>query len=208
MHYWDPHSPYGPLPPYDTMHWTPGSGPVDMADVRAIHPEYYDAFLDSFKLAHPDDYAYIVAQYDGEITKVDREVDRLIGGLKQRGYWDDTIVILLSDHGECFGEGNFYFDHHGLYDANTRIAMMVRVPGWSQGSTSALVSHEDVLPTLIDLAGVRSPPYELTGMSMAPLLRRRRRRPASASSRAESSRQASLALAHRPLEADPADRRG
>ena len=194
MHYWDPHSPYGPLPPYDTMHWTPGSGPVDMADVRAIHPEYYNAFLDSFKLAHPDDYAYAVAQYDGEITKVDREVERLIGGLKQRGYWDDTLVILLSDHGECFGEGNFYFDHHGLYDANTRIAMMVRVPGLEAGRTSALVSHEDVLPTLIDVAGVRSPHYELTGTSMGPLLRREATATRQRVISSESSRQASLAL--------------
>src|SRR5947209_9553743 len=36
LHYWDPHSPYRPLPPYDTMHYEPGSGLVDMSDVRII----------------------------------------------------------------------------------------------------------------------------------------------------------------------------
>ena len=38
VHYWDPHTPYGPRPPYDTLHYEPGSGPVDMADVRQIIP--------------------------------------------------------------------------------------------------------------------------------------------------------------------------
>jgi arylsulfatase A-like enzyme len=194
MHYWDPHSPYGPQPPYDTMHWTPGSGPVDMADVRSVHPEYYDAFIGSFNLAHPEDFAYIVAQYDGEITKVDQEVRRLVGGLKERGYWDDTLILLLSDHGECFGEGNFFFDHHGLYDATTRIAMMMRVPGIAAGSINALVSHEDVLPTVIDIAGVAPPPYELTGVSMAPLLRGTATATRDRVVSVESSRQASLSL--------------
>ena len=104
LHYWDPHTPYGPRPPYDTLHYEPGSGPVEMAEVRRDHPEYYDAFLGDMKLRHPDDYAYVVAQYDGEISQVDVEVGRVVAALKQRGVWDNTIVVLLSDYGECFVE--------------------------------------------------------------------------------------------------------
>ena len=56
LHYWDPHTPYGPRPPYDTVHYRPGSGPVDLADVIAIAPEYYRAFLADMKLRQPDDF--------------------------------------------------------------------------------------------------------------------------------------------------------
>jgi len=194
MHYWDPHTPYGPLQPYDTLHYVPGAGPVDMADVRRIHPEYYDLFVGDMKLREPDDYAYIVAQYDGEITQVDAQIGRLLSALRQRGDWDNTIVLLLADHGECFGEGEFFFDHHGLYDAVTRVACTLRVPDQPSRRIDALVSTEDILPTLSDLAGFSLPPYQLTGHSLGPLLTGAADeiRPFVVS--AEATRQASLAL--------------
>jgi arylsulfatase A-like enzyme len=194
MHYWDPHTPYGPLPPYDTLHYEPGSGPVDMEEVRSIQPEYYDAFLGDMHLRYPDDYAYIVAQYDGEISQVDAQVGRLIQAIKAQGAWDNTIFILMADHGECFGEGNFYFDHHGLYDAVTRLALMFHLPGNDSRRIGALVSSEDILPTLADLVDFAEPPYPLTGTSLLPLLNGtvEEVRPYVVS--AESTRQASLAL--------------
>lgn len=170
IHYWDPHTPYGPRPPYDTMHYRPGSGPIDLAEVRAIRPEYYDVFLGDMQLAEPDDYAYVVAQYDGEISQVDAQIGRLVSGLGELGRWDDAIFVLISDHGECFGEGNFYFDHHGLYDAVTKIALMMKVPGYSPARVPALVSHEDVLPTLSELAGLEPENSALTGHSLVPLM--------------------------------------
>lgn len=194
VHYWDPHTPYGPLPPYDEMHYEPGSGPVDMADVRAIAPDYYDAFIGDMNLAHPDDYAYVVAQYDGEITQVDAQVRRLLDGLAELDDWDDTIVVVLSDHGECFGEGDFYFDHHGLYDAVTRTVLMMRVPGVEPGRRGAMVSHEDLVPTLCELGDIEPPAYELTGRSLVPVLADPEAPGRSRVISAESTRQASLAL--------------
>lgn len=193
IHYWDPHSPYGPCPPYDTLHYRPGSDAVDLAAVRGIASEYYDRFLGDMRLKHPHDYAYIVAQYDGEISQVDREVGRLVDRLQSRGMWDSTMFALLSDHGECFGEGDFYFDHHGLYDAVVRFALMLHGPGIAPGRSDALVSSEDLLPTLLELAGAQEAPAS-SGISLVPLIERRQAalRPYVVS--AESSRQASLAL--------------
>ena len=194
LHYWDPHTPYGPLPPYDTLHYRPGSGPVDMAEVKRIQPAYYEAFLNDMKLRHPDDYAYVVAQYDGEISQVDVEVGRIVAALKARGCWDNTIILLMADHGECFGEGNFYFDHHGLYDAVTRVALLLRVPGLTDRRENALVSTEDILPTLSGLAGLRKPPYPLTGTSLLPVLEGSTDAVRSYVVSSEATRQASLAL--------------
>lgn len=193
LHYWDPHTPYGPLPPFDRMHYTPGTGPVEMDEVRRLAPEYYDAFLGDMKLRHPDDYAYVVAQYDGEISKVDVQVGRLMAALRERDDWDNTVVVLLSDHGECFGEGDFYFDHHGLYDAVTRITLMARIPGYAAGRVGALVSTEDVMPTLAALGGLELPAYPLDGISLLPLLDGERQVVRQQVVSAEGSRQASLA---------------
>ena len=194
LHYWDPHSPYGPLPPFDTLHYRPGSGEVDLRDVYAIAPDYYAAFLGDMRLRHAEDYAYVVAQYDGEISQVDAQVARVVATLKEQEMWDNTILLLLSDHGEAFGEGGLYFDHHGLYDAVTRVPLMLHAPGQQPGRIAALVSTEDVLPTLCDLVGLAPPPYDLTGVSVRPLLEGTLSSVRDRVVLAESSRQASLAL--------------
>lgn len=194
VHYWDPHTPYGPLPPFDTLHYQPDSGPYQLSEVEALAPDYYKAFLDDMRLRHRADYAYVVAQYDGEISQVDQQIGRLVAAIKARGAWEDTIFVLLSDHGECFGEGNFFFDHHGLYDAVTRISLMMHLPDCRPRRISALVSSEDLVPSLITLGDLEEPPYELSGYDLTPLiygdLAAVRERVISV----ESSRQASLAL--------------
>lgn len=194
VHYWDPHTPYGPRPPFDTMHYRPGSGPGDLSDVRAINPDYYDAILAEMNMRDVDDYAYVVAQYDGEISQVDEQVGRLIDGLQAGGTWDDTIVLLVSDHGEAFGEGGLYFDHHGLYDGVTNLAMMMRLPDHEGGRSSALVSNEDIVPTLCELADIGLPEYRLTGRSLVPLLDHPATTVRDQIVTTESSRQASIAL--------------
>ncbi len=173
LHLWDPHTPYGPPPPYDTLHYQPGQeNTPTLADVKAISPEYYEAFLAEMKLRHPDDYADVVAQYDGEISYVDAQIGRIVSHLKKRDLWENTLVILMSDHGECFGEGDVYFDHHGLYDAVLRVALMCRAPQTPPSRCGAMVSTEDVLPTLMEWCGWNgSADYSLTGRSFAPVLR-------------------------------------
>ena len=138
----------------------------------ALNAEYYDAFLADMRLARPDDYDFVVAQYDGEISQVDAQIGRLLAGLRACRRWENTIVLLVSDHGECFGEGGLHFDHHGLYDAVTRVAMILRLPAVPPARVSALVSHEDVLSTLCEAANLPRPPYELTGRSMLARWRR------------------------------------
>jgi arylsulfatase A-like enzyme len=67
----------------------------------------------------------------------------------------------MSDHGECFGEGNVYFDHHGLYDAVTRVALLWHDPE-SQRRCNALSKLRDIMPTLAERCGWEVPEYELS----------------------------------------------
>ena len=192
LHLWDPHTPYGPPPPFDAMHYQPGRHPFSIEQIKAPAPEYYEAFIRDMKLQKPHDYDWIVAQYDGEISYVDTQIERLTSHLKTRGLWDDTIFVLMSDHGEAFGEGGFHFDHHGLYDAVIRVALTLRVPGVDAKRSSAIVSTEDIFPTLCDLASWPLPDYEMTGRSFSPSLSNAPARDEVFA--VEATRQASLAL--------------
>ncbi|MDF2439212.1 MAG: hypothetical protein JWN98_196 [Abditibacteriota bacterium] len=196
LHLWDPHSPYGPPAPYDTMHYQEGGaqGRSRLDAVKRWAPEYYDEFLADMKLKVSDDYEYVLAQYDGEITYVDTQIGRVLQHLKTLGLWDSSIVVAMSDHGEAFGEGDIEFDHHGLYDAVTRVAQIWRVPGLEGGRREALVSTEDILPTLCDLAVVRLPQNEITGESFASVLRDQSAAHRKFVVSVESTRQASIAL--------------
>ena len=194
-HLWDPHTPYGPPAPFDTMHYTPGSADYSMDEVYAHAPEYYKAFLGEMKPSNPDDYASYMALYDGEISYVDVQVGRLTAHLKRENLWDNTIFVFMSDHGEAFGEGEIHFDHHGLYDAVTRVALMAKVPGTAPGRTQALVSTEDILPSLAALCGWELPTgYALTGESFAPALQSSDFTGRERVFCIESSRQASIAI--------------
>lgn len=172
LHLWDPHTPYGPPSPCDTMHYTPGGeeGKRKLEEVTALAPSYYNAFLGDMKLRHPDDYNWVDAQYDGEISYVDAQVGRVVAQLKERGLWNHTIFIVQSDHGECFGEGKVYFDHHGLYDAVMRVALLWRTPDKQAARCASLVSTEDILPTLSQSCNWPLPSYELTGQSFGAAL--------------------------------------
>ena len=171
MHLWDPHTPYGPPAPYDTMHYAPGPDTAErLAAATSIAPEYYEAFLGDMNLKQPNDYDYVVAQYDGEISYVDAQIGRIVDRLHAHGLWEDTVVVLMSDHGECFGEGGLHFDHHGLYDAVIRIALTWHAPGVAPGRTDVMASTSDILPTLCDLCDLPLPAQEPTGFSLAPAL--------------------------------------
>ncbi|HEX8237410.1 MAG TPA: sulfatase [Abditibacteriaceae bacterium] len=171
VHLWDPHTPYSPREPYDALHYEKNAASPALQDVITLAPEYYNAFLGDMKLKQEGDYDYVVSQYDGEISYVDQQVGRIVSHLKAQGLWDNTIVVVLSDHGECFGEGDVYFDHHGLYDAVLRVAMLWHVPGAQAGRCSAIIANEDIMPTLIKHCGWPQPEYSLSSHSFDAALR-------------------------------------
>lgn len=178
IHFWDPHTPYSAPPPFNEMHYRSGESGKYLHHATACAPEYYHAFLRDMKLQKPDDYDWIVAQYDGEISYVDAQAGRLFDSLQALGLWDKTHVLALGDHGEAFGEGGVEFDHHGLYDAVTRIPLIWKpardASGAAASTCDALLSNEDILPTLLDVCGgadLLEEGSKVTGRSFAPALR-------------------------------------
>lgn len=172
LHLWDPHTPYAPPAPFDTLHYEGASTPPEkLRHIKTLAPEYYDAFLGDMKFEKPDDFDWIIAQYDGEISYADAQIGRIIEQVKALNLWEETAIVVMSDHGECFGEGGFWFDHHGLYDANLRVASIWRVPGTKSQQCDDFVSTQDVLPTLCELCEWPLPEEAISERSFASALR-------------------------------------
>jgi arylsulfatase A-like enzyme len=123
--------------------------------------------------ASPADAWQIRALYDGAIAATDAAIARVIERLKRDGLAQNTIVVLLADHGENLYDsadrGMGHGDHlHG--DAADHVPLIVIDPGHlSPHDVSGIVRDVDLAPTLAALAGVTPPPTD--GMNLGPLLR-------------------------------------
>jgi arylsulfatase A-like enzyme len=111
--------------------------------------------------------------YDGEIRFTDDQIGRLLASLKERGDYDRTIIAITGDHGEGFGEHGIELHGYHLYAAQTRVPMIIRVPGLPARRSSTPIGHIDLLPTLANLAGGKSTDATLAsamGRSMVDVL--------------------------------------
>jgi len=116
------------------------------------------------------------ALYDGGVLRADEAVGRLLADLKAVGLRDRTAIVLVSDHGEEFGErdpARFYNAHgHTLYEELLHVPLIIGFPGRVPAGrvVQRPVRLVDVMPTVLELLRVAAPP-RLEGVSLAPLLR-------------------------------------
>ncbi|HYG62929.1 MAG TPA: sulfatase-like hydrolase/transferase, partial [Thermoanaerobaculia bacterium] len=90
---------------------------------------------------------------------LDRQVGRLLDFLESRGALDDTLVVLVADHGESLGEHGIVFRHVGLHDTTTHVPMMIRWPGPGKKGRriEGLVQTIDLFPTILGAVGLPVP---------------------------------------------------
>jgi arylsulfatase A-like enzyme len=106
-----------------------------------------------------------VDRYDQEIFFTDLQIGRLVADLEARGLWQKTVVVITGDHGEGFGEHGVFEHGYHLYAAQTKVPMIVRVPGLAPRVSTTPMAHIDIMATLADLAGL-APTSEMMGRSM------------------------------------------
>jgi arylsulfatase A-like enzyme len=97
--------------------------------------------------------------YDGEVAYLDHQLGRLLDWLDGHGYGENTIVVVVADHGESLGEHGIRFRHVGLHDTTTHVPMMIRWPGRERNGRKihGLVQSIDLFPTLLKAAGIEPP---------------------------------------------------
>jgi arylsulfatase A-like enzyme len=158
IHYYDPHVPYEPPPPFDALYLPAGGDRQRPAVLRPVDADYW------------------IAQYDGEITYTDRQVGRILEALKRFGVYDETLLIVTSDHGESFGHGYYYQHTAKLYESLIHIPLIMRYPPLIRGGarSDALVESIDLFPTILDILGIKSP-SDISGKTLMPLIRHENR---------------------------------
>jgi len=110
-----------------------------------------------------------LTRWFGCSSYVDREIGRVLDAV-DRAHGDDTAVFYTSDHGDMMGAHGLRGKGPMMYEEICNVPLLARVPGGPAGVASdALVSHVDLLPTMLELAGVDRPPC-LHGVSLVPTL--------------------------------------
>jgi arylsulfatase A-like enzyme len=108
--------------------------------------------------------------YADSVERADHDLKLLLDGIKAKGRWDQTVVIVVADHGESLGDHGELLHGDAYWDSVVHVPLLMRVPGLGAGVSPALLSQVDILPTVLDLVGAMAP-AGVDGASALPILR-------------------------------------
>jgi len=156
----EPHLTYEPPADWQAKFVDPGVPAELVARSRAFSPEGMPVEYSLGMLEVPDaQWAVMSDLYDAEVASLDDEVGRLVDRLAAEGILDETILIVLSDHGENLGDHGFASHLFSLHRTLLHVPLMIRYPGTFDGGAEVddVVRLEDVFPTVLELCGVPVP---------------------------------------------------
>jgi arylsulfatase A-like enzyme len=170
IHCYDIHSPYDPPAPYDTMFqntvytgsFVPSTENLNLAAWNQV------------KLSDQD-LRYTIDLYDGGIRYTDEMIGKLFAYLRNAGLYDNSLIIVTSDHGEEFMEHGSFLHWRLYYRPNLHVPLIMHLPLSSRKEVriDELVQSIDLLPTILDFAELPAHP-DAQGRSLMPLIKRSR----------------------------------
>ncbi|HDS31190.1 MAG TPA: hypothetical protein ENN67_09120, partial [Firmicutes bacterium] len=145
IHYYDPHEPLEPPEPYLSM---------------------YEPFIPTPSTNSEEnewDYAVNFAKYRGEISFMDNELKRFLNRLDELELYDNTLLIIVADHGESF-EHDYYGHRRRVFDKIIHVPLMIRHPEMAEAgikgiSTDSLVNISDIFYTILNFLEIQ-PPFD------------------------------------------------
>lgn len=143
IHTMDPHAPYRPDEPYLSA-FAPNDDAMPTWKPRWKWPlEVLPFFSD---------------RYDGEIAQNDASFGELLGILRERGLYEDALIVFTSDHGEEFKEHGRWRHGENLHAETLNVPLIIRFPSQSTGKrVSAAVQHIDLMPTILAYVELETP---------------------------------------------------
>jgi len=164
VHYMEPHAPYNEPPAYDRF-----KSPDDFPNLDDSSGGGGAELESLAKLQNPHAIRRLQELYAGKILYVDHYVGELIKDVHSLGLDKNTIIILVSDHGQLLYSHPKDFntnDHRSLYDADLHVPMIFRGPGIpADKRLDILASHYDILPTILAFENL-PPPDHTDGVSL------------------------------------------
>lgn len=163
LHYFDPHVPYRPPQMYRST--SPIRNGKPLPDLDFTKPQWNWLQVDRIKMIDQAN-----ALYSGEVSFVDGEIGKVWSLLQKESLLANTVVVIVSDHGEMLGDHGVYYDHATLYDPTVHIPCIMVGKGFEAGRRATLASTVDIAPTILELAGVPEP-AGMDGRSLLKLLK-------------------------------------
>jgi arylsulfatase A-like enzyme len=165
VQYVDPSPPFTPPHPFDEVEDAGCNDTCPDGSAKTMKEIADGAQLSASQINH------LVALYDGEIAFTDQQIGRLMERLSQLNLDDNTLIVLTADHGESFAEHDTWFSGTTLFNATTRVPMIVSFPSKLPRSRSiaAPAMSVDLAPTVLDTIGAPIPDV-FEGQSLLPLI--------------------------------------
>ena len=163
-HLYDPHTPYAPPEQFRDRISSPRPGQIYFHDELVRTGE---------RMVLPEQRVWIKELYEAEVRFVDRAVGDFLQKMQSLGIYDDSLIVLTSDHGEEFWEHGKWGHGHTVYDELLRVPLFIKLPGSAvTGTVESTVPTQALLPTVLDLCGISYDPQPGWPPSLASLCRR------------------------------------
>jgi arylsulfatase A-like enzyme len=158
--YIKPHHPFDPPEPYSSM-YDPDS--LTLLDGYAERMDDIDwerggHYFDSRNLTE-NRLRTVMSQYYGAITHIDDGVGKIMDKLKEKGIYEDSLIIFTSDHGEYLGFRHLLLKGNFMYDPLVKIPLIIKYPAsWQKtGVDNSLSSNIDIAKTILSVCGISAP---------------------------------------------------
>lgn len=153
VHYREPHYPFDPRPPFDTLFGPDAPLPASVK----TNSGWLERVNEGTHLPTPAEIDHLERLYDGNLAAVDHEVGLLRQHLESLGVWDRTMLVITADHGEAMYEHGFIGHNQQVNEDSVRIPLILRFPsGTVPGGrrVDSLTGLLDVAPTIADVFAI------------------------------------------------------
>ena len=159
VHYREPHHPYDPPPPFNTIFGPDAPIPKARREGGAVADKWLKDINQGVVQPSAEEIDHIRRLYDGNLAFADQEVGYLRAELESRGLLDNTVVIVIGDHGEGLFEHGYIGHNAQVFEESARVPLIVSLPkemraGNPPARVASLVDLTDIAPTVLDIFGL------------------------------------------------------
>lgn len=181
VHYREPHEPYDPPAPFDTKFGPDGPITKTHRDGGEPAKQWLKDINQGVRKPSPEEIEHLRRLYDGNLAFVDQEVGALREELATRGLLDNTLIIVIGDHGEALFEHGWIGHNTQVFEETARVPLIVSLPkalreAHPPARVASLVDLTDIAPTILDafgLEGAGGSARAFQGRSLLPGLARK-----------------------------------
>ena len=170
IHFWDTHF------PFPTIEYK-GNQKKDIDEIleEIEDKSQKEYFKKRVQAAGVDLYSVgdMKEKYDAAIKEVDRQIGKLHQYLKKQDLWEQTIFVVLGDHGTNLTEHGIYFSSSSLFDETIHVPLIAYLPGFEKKEIEGFAQNTDIAPTILELLGEGkdAKTWQFDGKSMVNLIK-------------------------------------